>query len=76
MPPSKEPCPVCQKARCYAHCSKNAPTHEHKPDRTTASSLDADRVDDSNPRILVDFNCRFCGQNGSCYMLAADINWS
>lgn len=68
------PCATCGEKDCYAHCSEN-PTgkHAYKP-----GSIEAREDGAGEDYVIVDVNCKFCGQSGSCALNVgdADINWA
>ena len=72
-----KPCKVCKEKNCYAHCQDSASgEHEVAPDSADSSESERDNVLRKDGTIVVDFNCRHCGQSGSVGVHATDIAWS
>jgi hypothetical protein len=66
-------CKICGKDKCYAHCQV-AEDGKHEVDTTSADSHQCKHHDDDG-NIIVDFNCKNCGQGGSISVKVADIAW-
>jgi hypothetical protein len=70
---SKGPCKVCGEENCYAHCDESEDgKHAYKPGSILAREDGA-----GDDYVIVDLNCKNCGQSGSCVLeLNEDnINW-
>ena len=71
-----KPCKVCNEESCYAHCQESASgEHEVEPNSANSSESEADNVLRESGTIVVDFNCRHCGQSGSVSVMATEVAW-
>ncbi len=66
----KGPCPHCVEIDCYVHCYETA-EGKHEADPKSASS----GPQDGDANIVVDFNCKHCGQSGGLAVDPKNIQW-
>ena len=64
-------CNVCGEENCYEHCQVNESGY-HVVDDTHLSLADGFQGKDE---IVVDVNCKHCGQSGSGIFKKSDIAW-
>lgn len=64
---NKEPCRICKRLGCYAHCQK-AIDGKHKPNPKSGQFADGSDW-------VVDFTCTYCGVGGSTKINPVDICW-
>ncbi len=66
---AKDKCPHCGEMNCYRHCyGRDSGEHEAKPETAHFGA--------NGPHgLIIDINCRWCGQTGGVTCLLTEVQW-